>query len=91
MYDLLESLLQRCFSITTEDSRIVYDHLKAFVLDPSVKKVVVIAHSQGGLVLSMALDRMYADLPCDQMSRLVADPSTLVFLLCLYFLTRPVE
>jgi hypothetical protein len=53
----------------------MYDHLKAFVLDPSVRKVVVIAHSQGGLVLSMVLDRMYADLPCDQMSKLVGVPN----------------
>ncbi|KAH0542853.1 hypothetical protein FGG08_002808 [Glutinoglossum americanum] len=76
IYDLLESLMQRCFSITTEDSRIIYDHLKAFTLDPSVKKVIVLAHSQGGLILSMVLDRMYADLPCDQMSKLVAAPQS---------------
>jgi hypothetical protein len=43
--------------------RETYTFLKASLLDPSVKKVVLIAHSQGGIIASMALDWLYADLP----------------------------
>jgi esterase/lipase superfamily enzyme len=33
------------------------------LLDPAIKKVVVIAHSQGGIIVSMALDNLLSDLP----------------------------
>lgn len=68
--DLLECLIQRCFCYTTEDTRIVYQYLKEQLMDDTIKKCVVIAHSQGGIILSNALDLIYADLPQHNISKL---------------------
>lgn len=69
--DLLECLVQRCFAFKTMDVRVAYDHTKACLIDPAVSKVVLIAHSQGGIIASLVLDCLYADLPCDIVSKLV--------------------
>ncbi|KAG0132044.1 hypothetical protein HOY82DRAFT_558723 [Tuber indicum] len=63
VFDLVECLIQRCFSYSTEDTRVLYDHLKSILLDNNVHKCVVIAHSQGGIILSTALDCLFADVP----------------------------
>ena len=69
--DLMECLLQRCLAFKTMDVRITYDYVKACLLDPTVSKVVLIAHSQGGIVASLVLDSLFTDLPLDAMSKLV--------------------
>jgi esterase/lipase superfamily enzyme len=43
--------------------RIAYKKIKPALLDPKITKVVIVAHSQGGIVLSMALDNLLADIP----------------------------
>lgn len=63
LFDLIECLIQRDLGYTTRDVRVAYNTLKGALLDPGTDKVVVIAHSQGGLVLSMALDNLLSDLP----------------------------
>lgn len=70
VFDLMECLIQRCFSYSTEDTRIMYQHLKSILMDPKITKVVVIAHSQGGIILSTALDSLFADLPCGAFDKL---------------------
>ena len=40
------------------------------LLNPSITKVVIIAHSQGALILSLTIDRMFAELPFAAMSKL---------------------
>ena len=62
-FDLIECLIQRDFGYNTNDVRVAYKKIKPALLDPSITKVVVVAHSQGGIVLSMALDNLLADLP----------------------------
>ena len=69
--DLLECLVQRCLALNTMDVRVAYDYIKACLLDPTVDKVVLIAHSQGGIIASLVLDSLYADLPCAIISKLV--------------------
>ena len=48
-----------------------YGQVKANLIDPSVKKVVLIGHSQGGIIASMVVDRLLADLPIETVSKLV--------------------
>ena len=66
---MIECLIQRDFGYNTKDIRVAYTNIKQALLDPSITKVVVIAHSQGGIVLSNALDNLLADLPreCNSM------------------------
>ena len=61
--DLVECLVQRDFGYMTSDIRIVYNTLKSALLDPVLKRVVVVAHSQGGIITAAALDALYADVP----------------------------
>ncbi|KAI9699892.1 MAG: hypothetical protein M1820_006954 [Bogoriella megaspora] len=68
--DIAECLIQRCFGYSSEDVRACYDELKVHLLDPTVNKVVVIAHSQGGIVVSLTIDRMFAELPPAAMAKL---------------------
>ncbi|KAI4178709.1 MAG: hypothetical protein LQ346_007361, partial [Caloplaca aetnensis] len=51
--DLLECLLQRCMSYNTMDVRIACEVVRDRLVDPEVKKVVLIGHSQGGIIVSM--------------------------------------
>lgn len=70
MADILECLVQRCFSYKTKDVRIAYSYVKAVLVDPTVKKVVLIGHSQGGLIVSLVLDELFLELPTSCMSKL---------------------
>ena len=70
--DILECLAQRCFSYSTIDVRTAYFYLKSYLIDPEVKKVVLIAHSQGGIIASLAVDRLFAELSHDMISKLVS-------------------
>lgn len=65
MFDLVECIIQRDFGYTTRDVRVAYTVIKDALLakEPELQKVVVVAHSQGGIVLSMALDNLLSDLP----------------------------
>ena len=69
--DLLECLVQICLAFNTMNVRVAYDYTKACLLDPTVDKVVLIAHSQGGIIASLVLDSLYVDLPCAIISKLV--------------------
>ena len=69
--DLIECLIQRCFSYRTMDVRVTYDYVKACLIDPTVTKVVLIGHSQGGIIISLVLDELFADLPRSAVSKLV--------------------
>ncbi|CUS10898.1 unnamed protein product, partial [Tuber aestivum] len=70
VFDLLECLIQRCFSYATKDTRVLYDHLKSVLLDNNIQTCVVIAHSQGGIILSTALDSLFADIPSGAFEKL---------------------
>ncbi|KAF8542015.1 hypothetical protein BDD12DRAFT_877312 [Trichophaea hybrida] len=63
VFDIMECVVHRCFSYATKDTRRTYEHLKVALIDQNITKVVVIAHSQGGIILSAALDMLFADLP----------------------------
>jgi putative lipase involved disintegration of autophagic bodies len=69
--DLLECILQRCLSYYTKDCRIAYGYVKACLADPSVTKVVLIGHSQGGIIASTVLDKLFGELPTATITKLV--------------------
>jgi hypothetical protein len=68
--DLFECILQRSFNLFTEETRVCYEYIKAYCSDPEVKKVVLIAHSQGCIMASQILDQLYVDLPAVTVSKL---------------------
>ncbi len=73
--DMVECLVQRDFRYNTMDVRMTYDYLKACLCDPTIGKIVLVAHSQGGIIVSMALDYLFADLPHGVFGKLVRLPS----------------
>ena len=68
--DLGQCLIQRAISYHDFGVRLTYDQLKAFLVDPTVSKVVLIGHSQGGIIASLAIDDLLAQLPARTMSKL---------------------
>jgi len=68
--DLFECILQRSFDLFTEETRVCYEYMKSYCVDPDVKKVVMIGHSQGCIMASQILDQLYVDLPAEAVSKL---------------------
>ena len=62
-FDIVECLIQRDFAYNTLDVRVTYDYVKACLGDPTVRKVVLVGHSQGGIIISMVIDELLKDLP----------------------------
>lgn len=69
--DILECLLQRCMSYSSLDVRIACEILKDQLVDEEVKKVVLVAHSQGGIIASMVVDFLLRELGGETMAKLV--------------------
>ncbi|KAL9100758.1 MAG: hypothetical protein Q9163_003907 [Psora crenata] len=68
--DVLECLIQRVFAYKTTDVRVAYEQVKAVLCDPTVSKVVLIGHSQGGIIISLVVDQLFDQLPSSTMSKL---------------------
>tara|TARA_R110002003_G_scaffold149_2_gene13485 strand:- start:3526 stop:4587 length:1062 start_codon:yes stop_codon:yes gene_type:complete len=60
--DILESVVQRSFGFRTAETRIALPIIRTYLQDPNIYRVVLIAHSQGGLIASHILDDLYTDL-----------------------------
>ena len=63
-------LIQRAISYHDLGSRMTYDYVKAVLVDPTVTKVVLIGHSQGGILVSQAIDDLLSQVPVRTMSKL---------------------
>lgn len=59
VHDIVESALQKFTNINTEPSARAFIEIADALLDPSVKKVRVVAHSQGTIIVGDALDLIY--------------------------------
>ncbi|KAA8910666.1 hypothetical protein FN846DRAFT_938118 [Sphaerosporella brunnea] len=70
VFDLLECMAQRDFGYMTGDIRATYNKIKEVLLEDGVEKVVVLAHSQGGLIVGATVDALCADLPPATLERL---------------------
>ncbi|KAJ5991733.1 hypothetical protein N7451_007457 [Penicillium sp. IBT 35674x] len=63
IFDLIECLIQRCFTYATADVRDAYPLIKKALLDPDCDKVVLILHSQGGIEGGLVIDWLFDELP----------------------------
>ena len=68
--DIVECIIQRAFGFYSTETRIAYEYVKAYCLDPQVKKIVLIGHSQGGIMASQVLDELFMDLPSELVAKL---------------------
>lgn len=68
--DLLECVIQRCLAFNSMDVRTTYFSVKPLLTDPTVTKVVLIGHSQGGIIISLVLDHLFAEMPAKNISKL---------------------
>ena len=68
--DIVECIIQRAFGFYSKETRIAYEYVKAYCSDPKVKKVVLIGHSQGGIMVSQILDELFMDLPSELVAKL---------------------
>lgn len=55
----------------TADVRVAYDYLHYYLVDPKVDKVVFMAHSQGGIIASLVVDMLLAEVPKECLAKLV--------------------
>lgn len=69
--DVIECVIMRDFGYKNITVRLTYKFLKAELEDPLITKLVVIAHSQGRMILSLALDHLYTHLPAECFAKLV--------------------
>lgn len=70
LFDVLECVLQRSLGFPTQDVRLAYRTLSEIIADPAVRKVILIAHSQGGIEASMVLDWLYTTHPRPEVAKL---------------------
>lgn len=70
LLDLLECIVQRDISYSTRDVRQGYAECKRRLQDIDIEKVVLIVHSQGGIIASLILDEFLNDLSLQQLSKL---------------------
>ena len=72
MFDVIQCLIQRCFSYSTPDVRDAYKLIKAALLDQKrdFRKVILILHSQGGIEGGLILDWLLSEVPHDRLGRL---------------------
>jgi hypothetical protein len=56
--------------INRSTSTAVYSHLRECLLNSSVRKVIVMSHGTGCSIMSMAIDRLHADLPIDVIGKM---------------------
>jgi hypothetical protein len=70
IFDLFQCLLQRNFAYSTQDVREAYALIKEALLDGSIKKIVFILHSQGGIEGGLILDWLFAEVSRDALKRL---------------------
>lgn len=69
-FDVIECILQRTFAYPTLDIRRAYSSIAALLVDPNIKKLVLLAHSQGAIEAGMVLDWLYATMSREQLSKL---------------------
>lgn len=70
LFDLIECTVQRTFGYPTLDIRLAYESISAMLAQPGVSKVVLIAHSQGGIESSLVLDWLFATVAPEQVAKL---------------------
>lgn len=60
--DIIECILQRSFGFQTSETRLAAPILKDYLQNDDINRVILIAHSQGGILASHILDSLYTNL-----------------------------
>lgn len=68
--DLLECVIQRDISYSTESIREGFMETKKRLQDDKIDKVVLLCHSQGGIIVASILDQLMDDLSTDLLDKL---------------------
>ncbi|WWC88252.1 uncharacterized protein L201_003159 [Kwoniella dendrophila CBS 6074] len=68
-FDLVECMLQRDLLWNTTDTREGYNIISKYVADASKEKIVLMAHSQGGIIMSSWADQLLSDFSHDQLKK----------------------
>ncbi|OCF35065.1 hypothetical protein I316_03105 [Kwoniella heveanensis BCC8398] len=68
-FDLVECMLQRDLTWQTTDIRMGYNIIASHIADPNKDRVVLMAHSQGGIIMSAWVDQLLADFSSDQLNK----------------------
>ncbi|PVH98136.1 hypothetical protein DM02DRAFT_58764 [Periconia macrospinosa] len=70
IFDLIQCIIERNFCYATADIRRSYAVIREKLLDPKYTKLILIAHSQGGIEGSLILDWLLGELPQDIIHKL---------------------
>ncbi|KAH8645673.1 hypothetical protein BX600DRAFT_484941 [Xylariales sp. PMI_506] len=70
IFDVIECLVQRNYTLATSDVREAYRTVKGHLYNPQYSKVVFILHSQGGIEGGLVLDWLLQELPQDLLAKL---------------------
>ncbi|KAL4954864.1 hypothetical protein BDW69DRAFT_193694 [Aspergillus filifer] len=70
VFDVIQCLIQRCFSYPTQDVRDAYALVRASLTENEFEKVVLIVHSQGGIEAGLIADWLYDELPQQDLRKL---------------------
>lgn len=70
LFDVIECIIQRTWTYATEDVRVCYREVKEKLYDPRYTRVVLILHSQGGIIGAMVIDWLLQELPQNLMAKL---------------------
>lgn len=68
--DVGECILQRDLFVSTRSVRQTYAEVKHSLLDTSMTKVVLIGHSQGGIIVSNVIDQLLSDVGREKLRKL---------------------
>lgn len=68
--DVAECILQRDLFVSTRSVRQTYAEVKRCLLDDSLAKVVLMGHSQGGIIVSNVVDQLLSDVGRDVLDKL---------------------
>ncbi|CEH17682.1 heat shock protein 70 [Ceraceosorus bombacis] len=70
LFDLIECLLQRDLRWPTRDERVGYNALATWLGNKDIKRIVLIGHSQGGILCSNWADQLLSDFDRTTLSKL---------------------
>lgn len=71
LLDLLLLALHRTFPpLPSQSKRALYSELRGSLLDSSIRRVVVLAHGAGAVLVAPTLSRLCADIPAEKLAKL---------------------
>ncbi|KAK1138495.1 hypothetical protein N8T08_002478 [Aspergillus melleus] len=70
VFDLIKCLIQRNFCYATQDVRDSYELIKETLWDDDCHKLILIAHSQGGIATSLIVDWLVGEISQEHLQKL---------------------